>query len=221
MRIYLRTTPNTCVVPFDYQQKMAGVIHKWIGNNRIHDKISLYSFSWLLRGRMIKDRGFDFSRGATLFISFYENKYLKILIDAILSDPEMFCGLTVDEITIGLEPSFTEEPHLFRLASPIFIKREEGEKHKFYYYDDEESNDLMTETLKHKMREAGLSEDETLKVEFDLTYVGKRKKLATIHGIENKASMCPVIVYGCPESKLFAWTVGIGNGTGISFGALL
>ena len=46
MRIYLRTTPNDVIVPFDYQQKIVGTIHKWLGNNEIHDKISLYSFSW-------------------------------------------------------------------------------------------------------------------------------------------------------------------------------
>ena len=90
MRIYLRTTPNDVIVPFDYQQKIVGTIHKWLGNNEIHDKISLYSFSWLLGGNMIVDKGYNFSKGATLFISFYENKYLKVLIDTILSDPKMF-----------------------------------------------------------------------------------------------------------------------------------
>ena len=220
MRIYLRTTPNDVIVPFDYQQKIVGTIHKWLGNNEIHDKISLYSFSWLLGGNMIVDKGYNFSKGATLFISFYENKYLKVLIDTILSDPKMFCGLSVKEVTFEREPAFTEEPAFFRLATPIFIKRlieENGKKEqKFYFYDDRESNDLMTETLKHKMREAGLPD-----VEFDLSYMNKKKKLVTIHGIKNKASMCPVIIHGRPESKLFAWTVGLGNGTGISLGALL
>ena len=225
MRIYLRTTPNDVIVPFDYQQKIVGTIHKWLGNNEIHDKISLYSFSWLLGGNMIVDKGYNFSKGATLFISFYENKYLKVLIDTILSDPKMFCGLSVKEVTFEREPAFTEEPAFFRLATPIFIKRlieENGKKEqKFYFYDDRESNDLMTETLKHKMREAGLPDDDTLKVEFDLSYMNKKMKLVTIHGIKNKASMCPVIIHGRPESKLFAWTVGLGNGTGISLGALL
>ena len=56
MCIYLRTTPNDVIVPFDYQQKIVGTIHKWLGNNEIHDKISLYSFSWLLGGNMIMER---------------------------------------------------------------------------------------------------------------------------------------------------------------------
>ena len=99
MRITLKTTSNTSIIPFNYQQKMIGTIHKWIGNNEIHDKISLYSFSWLHGGKLVKDKGFDFPEGAIFFISFYENKYLKILIDTILSDSEMFCGLEVKDIT--------------------------------------------------------------------------------------------------------------------------
>lgn len=48
--------------------------------------------------------------------------------------------------------------------------------YKYYFYDDQESNQLMTETLKHKMREAGLPEDDTLRVEFDISYSKKKKK---------------------------------------------
>lgn len=42
MRIHISTTKNTSLVPFDYQQKLVGTIHKWIGHNSIHDSISLY-----------------------------------------------------------------------------------------------------------------------------------------------------------------------------------
>lgn len=51
MRIHISTTKNTSLVPFDYQQKLVGTIHKWIGDNSVHDRISLYSFSWLKGGK--------------------------------------------------------------------------------------------------------------------------------------------------------------------------
>ena len=35
----------------------------------------------------------------------------------------------------------------------------------------------MTETLKHKMREAGLPDDDTLKVEFDLSNMKKKLEI--------------------------------------------
>ena len=223
MRIVIYTTPNSSIVSFDYQQKLVGTIHKWLGNNEIHDNISLYSFSWLLGGKMIRNQGYTFPDGANFFVSFYEEEYLRLLIRTILSDPEMFCGLKVRDISIVNQPVFSEDAQYFRLASPIFIKRlQDGTRnYKFYLYDDEVSNTLMTETLKHKMKEASLPEDGTLKVEFDLTYPQKQVKMVTIHGIKSKASMCPVIIHGSPQSKLFAWTVGIGNSTGSSFGSLL
>ena len=37
MRIQLFTCKNEQVVPFNYQQKLIGTIHKWLGNNDIHD----------------------------------------------------------------------------------------------------------------------------------------------------------------------------------------
>ena len=223
MRIVIHTTPNSSIVSFDYQQKLVGTIHKWLGNNEIHDNISLYSFSWLFSGKMIRNQGYTFPDGANFFVSFYEEEYLRLLIRTILSDPEMFCGLKVRDISIVNQPVFSEDAQYFRLASPIFIKRlQDGTRnYKFYLYDDEVSNTLMTETLKHKMKEASLPEDGTLKVEFDLTYPQKQVKMVTIHGIKSKASMCPVIIHGSPQSKLFAWTVGIGNSTGSSFGSLL
>lgn len=223
MRIVIHTTPNSSIVSFDYQQKLVGTIHKWLGNNEIHDNISLYSFSWLLGGKMIRNQGYTFPDGANFFVSFYEEEYLRLLMRTILSDPEMFCGLKVRDISIVNQPVFSEDAQYFRLASPIFIKRLQygTRNYKFYLYDDEVSNTLMTETLKHKMKEASLPEDGTLKVEFDLTYPQKQVKMVTIHGIKSKASMCPVIIHGSPQSKLFAWTVGIGNSTGSSFGSLL
>ena len=70
------------------------------------------------------------------------------------------------------------------------------------------------------MREAGLEEDETLDIKFDTSYNRKRFKLIHYRGIGNKANLCPVIIKAKPETKLFAWTVGIGNCTGIGFGAI-
>ena len=223
MRIRIETTSSKKILPFDYQGKLIGVIHKWLGNNELHDKISLYSFSWLLGGVMVNKKGYIFPNGAELLISFYEDQYLKKIIDSILLDPEIFYGLCVKDITIVESSIFTEGPQRFFLASPIFIKRriEEGIGYKYYFYDDLESNQLMTETLKHKMREAGLPEDDTLRVEFDISYSKKKKKMVTIHGIKSIANMCPVIIHGTQTSKRLACVVGLGYGTGSGYGALI
>lgn len=219
MRINLTISSNTAPVPFDYQQKLVGTIHKWIGENEIHDKLSLYSFSWL-RGGVKAGNSLSFPKGTSFFISFYDFDVVRQIICSIRDFPEMFCGMYVTDITIEDDPDLSSRSEFF-CGSPIFIKRrlETGEI-KQYVYDDEQTGELMKETLVSKMRAAGLEEDPTLEIRFDTSYSGKKTKLVRYHGISNKASMCPVIINGKPETKLFAWNVGIGSCTGIGFGSI-
>lgn len=219
MRIHISTTKNTSSVPFNYQQKLVGTIHKWIGENSIHDKISLYSFSWLQGGRKVSD-ALDFPEGATMFLSFYDDDTMRKVIKTILENPLMFCGMSVTSIDIDDTPSL-ENRELFYCASPIFIKRKmEDGSIKQFTYNDEQAGLLLKETLKAKMKEAGLPEDNTLDIQFDLSYEKKKFKLISYRGIGNKANLCPVVIKAKTETKLFAWHVGIGNCTGIGFGAI-
>ena len=59
-----------------------------------------------------------------------------------------------------------------------------------------------------------------LDISFDLTYAKKKIKFINYRGIRNKANLCPVYIKGKPETKAFAWNVGIGNSTGIGFGSI-
>lgn len=219
MRINLKTSPNVLPVPFDYQQKLVGTIHKWIGENSFHNEISLYSFSWLNGGRKVGN-ALQFSNGASMFISFYDDNIIKKIIKAILDTPEMFCGMSVTDITLNPEPKLAERD-LFYCASPIFIKRKlDDGTIKQYNFNHEDASLYLKETLISKMRKAGLEEDETLDISFDLTYPKKKLKLIHYHNIGNKASLCPVIIKGKEATKRFAYDVGIGNSTGIGFGAI-
>lgn len=219
MRINLKTSPNETIIPFSYQKNLVGILHKWIGENKYHDLISLYSFSWLLNA-VSKCNGFDFPEGSKWFISFYDDSILKRIISSILKDPMMFCGMRVEDVSIENTPDLSSRD-LFYLASPIFIKhyRDDG-KIKHYTYDDLISGELMKATLLHKMKAAGLPIDESLKIYFDQNYVNKKIKYIDYRGVRNKANMCPVYIKGKPETKAFAWNVGIGNSTGIGFGAI-
>ena len=87
-----------------------------------------------------------------------------------------------------------------------------------YLYSDEEADEVLTQTLRHKLDKAGLNNlvGET-SVSFDRNYRGARTKLVTINGISNRASVCPVIVQGPSQAIEFAWNVGIGHLTGSGF----
>jgi CRISPR-associated endoribonuclease Cas6 len=219
MRIHLSTSANNELVPFNYQQKLLGVLHRWLGTNELHDKISLYSFSWLKGGKRYKN-GLHFPYGANWFISFCEEKYVKAIINAIMDSPDMFCGMKVERIVIQETPDLSTQNH-FQLGSPIFIKRFCDGNHKHFTYKDENTGEMMAETLRRKMQIAGLPEDPSLKIEFDLSYPNKKEKLITIHNISNKCSMCPLIIEGTPLTKAFAWNCGIGSLTGSGCGSII
>lgn len=223
MRIHIKTTPAKVTVAYNHLHLLTGTIHKWFGMNDFHDEVSLYSFSGLF-GATAGKGGLTFPEGATFYISCWDNEMIKVLIDGIQKDAEMFGGMRAIEIIIQENPDFSEKTH-FQLGSPVFIQRNSGDgKKKFFFLEDAEAPDLMVETLRTKMKIAELPEDETLKICFDQSYHGKGTKKIDYKSsnqvIKIRANWCPLIIEGKAETKAFAWNVGIGNSTGIGFGAI-
>ena len=142
----------------------------------------------------------------------------KKLIDGVLSSPEMFNGVYVTEVSIKTVPQFNNKAK-FLVASPVFIKRTVDDKEMHYTFADQEANALMTETLQTKLAKAGLAVD-NVNVSFDTEYFGAKTRLINYNGIKNRTNQCPIVIKGTPEQIAFAWLVGIGNSTGIGFGAL-
>jgi len=217
MRIHLKISKNQTLVPFEYHESLVGAFHKWLGNNDVHDRLSLYSLSWL-NGGSVNRNGLNFDKGASWFISAHDSFLIKKVIKGISQDPVINYGMQVQEVLIQQEPVFEMRQSYF-LASPVFIKRMLGNRVKYYMYNDPEASDLMTETLKNKLSKAGLPID-NVKVEFDSTYPNPTSKMISYKGIKCRASLCPVLISGNQEQIAFAWNVGIGNSTGIGFGAL-
>ncbi|MDD4033506.1 MAG: CRISPR-associated endoribonuclease Cas6 [Bacteroidales bacterium] len=217
MRIHLKIKSSNQTIAFDHQPLLVGTIHKWLGRNDEHGDISLYSFSRLEGGKAVKE-GIQFDKEGRFFFSAYDNLLIKKLISGIQKDPAMFSGLIVDELILEQDPELSNRDR-FLAGSPIFIKRKYGEKVEHIFYDDSRSSELLKETLQTKMKKAGLL-DNDFDIHFDLAFLKASVKMVTYNGIKNKASWCPVIIEGKPEIKLFAWNVGLGNSTGIGFGAI-
>lgn len=217
MRLYFKLTPNKELVPFDYMHNLVGVFHKWLGKNELHDSISLYSLSWLKGGRQNK-HGLDFKEGAVWFISAYDELLCKNLIAGAFEEPDFFCGMKVTDVMIQENPSF-EKSKKFILASPILIKHFDGKLLKHRTFEEEDTNQIMTDILITKLKKTNINPE--VSVRFDLSYEKAKTKLVKIKNINNKANMCPVIIQGNPEAITFAWNVGIGHSTGSGFGALV
>ena len=218
MRIHLKLSKNNTSVDFHYISKITGTVHKWLKRNELHDSLSLYSFSFF-KGGIKKDNYLQFPTGTSFFFSSYDDIVIKNIIKGIQIDPSVAYGMEVNEVIIQENPDFSNK-ELFYLGSPVLIKRNINGKDKHYIYTDNEAGMLMVETIKRKLKQAGLC-DETLSIEFDKTYSNPKTKLIHYNNVGNKASMCPVIIKGNPETKLFAWNVGVGNSTGIGFGSLI
>jgi CRISPR-associated endoribonuclease Cas6 len=217
MRIHLKIRTADSVISFDHQPQLTGVIHKWLGWNDEHGEISLYSFSQLEGGRATSE-GLQFGRETGFFFSSFDPALIRKMISGIRIDPKMFYGLEVSEIVIQEDPDLSST-ELFLNASPIFIKRKVGEKTDHILFDDDRANACLKDTLMKKMIKAGLS-DESFEIEFDKTYPKAGTKKINYNGVNNRANWCPVIIKGKTETKLFAWNVGLGNSTGIGFGAI-
>lgn len=217
MRIHLKIQTSNKIIPFDHQPLLTGVIHKWLGWNQEHGKVSLYSFSQLEGGKATPD-GLRFEKGSSFFFSSHNSDLIKKMIAGIQLNPSLFHGLTVSEIVIQEAPDLTDR-NLFFTASPIFIKRRVGDRINHIQFDDPLAGSYLKETLQTKMREAGI-EDELFNIRFETTYPKAGTKKITYNGVQNRANWCPVIIEGNPETKLFAWNVGLGNSTGIGFGAI-
>lgn len=217
MRIHLKITTSQKILPYNHQALLTGTIHKWMGWNNEHGKVSLYSFSQLEGGRSTSD-GLQFPDKTCLFLSSFNPDLIKKIIQGIRSDPTMFFGLTVSEIVIQDDPDLSDR-ELFFPASPIFIKRRSVDGEDHILYTDSRAGDYLKETLLTRLTKAGLT-DESLIVRFDSNYPKAGTKKITYNEVQNRASWCPVIIQGKPETKLFAWNVGLGNSTGIGFGAI-
>lgn len=204
-------------VPFDYQKTLVGAFHKWIGKNLIHDEISLYSLSWFHGGQKINN-GLDFKAGGEWHISAHDPELLKCLIKGVQDDPIISFGMEVNSISIVQAPAF-DESQKFYLNSPVFVKRNENGRIRFFLYEDKETDELMTQTMIAKLKKGGI-DHEGIKIFFDRTYHHPKTKKITFGGIDCRASFCPVIIKGNPDQLAFAWNVGVGNSTGIGFGSL-
>lgn len=218
MRILLFTTKNESIVPFDYQYLLVGTMHKWLGVNKLHDKISLYSFSWL-NGASLCTYGFNFRRGAQWFISFHDSDYLNTIIKSIQSSPELFCGMRVTDIIIKDVPNFTSVEN-FVLASPIFLKERHENTVKHLIYTDENVEKLLEYSIKHKMSIANIPEDGSFKISIDKFNGMCKTKIVKIHDISNRCFYCPIHITAKNETKQFIWNVGLGNSTGVGFGSI-
>ena len=220
MRLQLYLTAAQAV-PFDHLPTLKGAFHRWAGHNEeLHDGLSLYSLSWLRGGRGSRN-GLRYPDGAHWSISAPNPQLIHALVGGVVREPDLGLGLRVRDAQLLNPPTFQDGEQAFRVLSPVFIKweTEKGQPADHLLYDDPRADELLTATLRHKLRQAGL-DDTGATVRFDRNYAGAKTKLFRYGPVQCRASLCPVLVSGTAEQIRFAWCVGVGHSTGIGCGAL-
>ena len=161
-------------------------------------------------------------RESSFCFSTPDTSLLQQLVGNIQEYPRIDWGMEVSELYLRRTPDFGSHFRFFP-QSPILIQRDvqtdSGWNKQFFYPKDEVSDQYLTETLRRKLIAAGKG-DLSVQVRFDRSYARIRTKAATYRGITSRGSICPVIVEGDPKAVAFAWEVGVGNSTGIGWGAL-
>lgn len=220
LHLYLTAPP---AVPFDYLATLKNTFHLWTGHNdALHDGLSRYSYSWLHGGRAGRG-GIRFAEGAQWFISSPDREVIHTIISGVLRAPEIGLGLRVQDARMQEAPEFAAGEQPFRVASPVFIKHEveHGKPADHLLPGHALADELLTATLRHKLRQAGLN-DVGAAVRFDPAHLATAKsKLFRYKQVQCRGSICPVLVSGSIEQIQFAWEVGVGHSTGIGCGALV
>ena len=145
------------------------------------------------------------------------------LVSGVVRAPALDLGLAVRDVRLQRAPEFAAGEQPFRLASPVFIKHEveKGKPADHLLPGHELADELLTTTLRHKLRQAGL-DDAGAAVRFDPAFIASAKsKLFAYKQVQCRGSICPVLVSGSAEQIQFAWEVGVGHSTGIGCGALV
>jgi CRISPR-associated endoribonuclease Cas6 len=220
LHIYLSASQP---IPFDYLPALKSAFHRWTGHNEtLHTGLSLYSYSWLHGGRAGRGN-LRFAEGASWFISAPDDALIHELVSGVVRAPALDLGLIVRDVRMQRTPEFAVGEQPFRVASPVFVKHEvEKDKPADHLLPGHElADELLTATLRHKLRQAGL-DDVGAAVRFDPAYIATAKsKLFRYKQVQCRGSICPVLVSGTSEQIGFAWEVGVGHSTGIGCGALV
>lgn len=218
MRLNLRLSPNTTPVPFDHLHQLTGALHTWLGENEVHDGLSLYSFGWLSGGRA-QNGHVAFPSGASWTVSFYNDALAKRFLSGLLASPSLAFGMDVAEAQVAEEPKLTS-PWRFLTASPVLARRNRDDGGRDHLrWNDPAADDALTRTFHTKLAAAGLSTDGA-SIVFDRDFRGAKTKLCRIKGNAFRANACPVLATGTPEQLRLLWLCGAGELTGSGFGAL-
>lgn len=222
MRLSLHLSENVGPVPYNHLETLTRVLRRWLDHDLpTRNGVGLYSFGWL-HGARENQGHLVFEHGATWRISFYHKSDALRALAGTKNAPDVAFGMQVEKATLQPPPAFDDEHRFLTDLGPIITRRRTPDgRYHYLLWRDHATDDLMTASLRRKLARIGLpGNDLVARVAFDRTYRKAHSKLTTVHGVEHRGSICPVIIEGSREAHTLAWTTGVGDLNEYGFGAL-
>ena len=219
-RFNIELSSSESPIEYHHLHGLTRYLHKCLGSNNVHDRISLYSFGWLSGGRSVEG-GLGFPEGASWRVSFAEEEPAASFREGVMKNPEVIGGMTVEHVKEQRAPDFSGLNRFETDHAPVILRRQVNGSRRYLLSDDEGTSEILTRILRSKLEAAGFEGKHlSSTIQFDDAYEYSQPRLSSIKGTKHKGSVCPVIVNGTPEVAQFVWATGAGHLTGSGFGAL-
>lgn len=214
IEIKLFTNKPNKLVPYDYVNKMHGVVCRLLGNENYQTPINDYVYSFLNGGVFLKN-GIRFENNPYFFIRLNNFNIFKSFIENINKNNELFYGLIIEGF---YEPYLQDtDKTIFKTlpSSPILIPKR-YDKYKILP-EDEKSHieDYMKNSVLKKGLENGITLDNNLEIKIKKEH---RHCDITYCNIINKGRVFDLEINTNSKTKEFILLNGIGRSCGIGFG---
>jgi len=232
MRIIIRFTENSELVPIQNQNIINSYIHKCLGkNNQYHDLKNDYCVSHLLGGKLNSDKQtLSFKNGGFIVITSKDELFLNKLLGGIISNQALDWGMNfkmfdfIKEDFIGQDVSLNKQKHKwyhFSTLSPFIIKKYVDKK--TYTFSTLNDSDFNLEVKKHTINKMKAIYPNINLNEFDLkinNHPSHKIKKILVKNVINKANQCQISVFCTADVAEKLYNMGIGQSVGSGFGTI-
>lgn len=211
----LYTTPN-------------GYINRVLGENNTHHGEKGHSISSIQGGSMVDKSkgliGFPNGRG-WFYVSSNDKEFINDVEDALFDDDDCVVreGIKMD-IFVHCEKDVNKYYDIVKTLSPILVSGTVDGNLHFYTLEDADYIDVLTQSTRRKLIASGIPEKTANGINIELCgkleNYKRKKDLVKIHNKFNFGSSVLLKVSGCKNARIALYNMGLGQSTGIGFGAV-
>jgi CRISPR-associated endoribonuclease Cas6 len=240
MRIKINfITKKEVSIPFDYNYNiylsLRKILFEYLKKNKpkylskYKNNFPNFTFSQLMIPNRVIQPGFIKINSSyfSLFVSSVDDTFMEYLVKSLYSSkkfPIFTNSFEIRKIEIIESPVFSNSMK-FKMLSPMFLAKKEGDKIVFLRAEDDSLNEYFTKELINSAKKYFKNDltSNSIKLTVDQNYLEQKKKTSrffTIRNINYKTILAPIYLEGDIELIKFAYENGIGSKTFYGFGMI-